>query len=162
MNETNKDSKEIAVILHNIRSAHNTGAILRTAEGAGVKTVYMTGYTPTPSDRFGRPRNDMAKASLGAEHMVRWESRATLTPLIRKLKNEGWTIVGVEQSARSVDYRSFHAPGNTVFIFGNEVRGLSKKILDLCDRVVEIPMHGRKESLNVSVSAGIILFSARR
>lgn len=161
MNTGNKQVGEVIVMLHNIRSVHNVGAILRTAEAVGASAVYMTGYTPTPKDRFGRPRSDMAKASLGAEHMVRWKSRATLAPLLSKLKNEGWTIVGVEQSAHSLDYRSFRAPAKTVFIFGNEVKGLSKKIMDACDAVLEIPMYGRKESLNVSVTAGIILFSAR-
>ena len=163
--------REIAVLLHNIRSTHNVGSIFRTADAAGVSRLYLSGYTPTPTDRFGRVRKDIAKTALGAEKTLPWEYHKSPTALIKRLsaqggpssggKKEGWNVVGIEQSPRSVDYREFKVKKPTLFILGNEVSGVPKKILDVCDAVVEIPMHGKKESLNVSVAAGIILFSVR-
>lgn len=149
-----------AVLLHNVRSAHNVGAIFRTAEAAGAERVFLSGYSPTPFDRFGRPRSDVSKAALGAEKFLAWEYAGKPATLLRRLRAEGWCVVGVEQDARAVDYRSYRENKPTLFIFGNEVRGLSKQLRDACDSIVEIPMRGRKESLNVSVAAGIVLFGA--
>jgi len=150
---------EIAVLLHNIRSTHNVGSIFRTADGAGVSLMYLSGYTPMPLDRFGRVQKDIAKVALGAEKFIPWEYFKTPAKLIARLKKDGWTIVGVEQDKRSLDYKKFKPKNKTLFIFGNEVEGISKSLLAKCDVVVEIPMSGKKESLNVSVAAGIILFS---
>lgn len=150
---------DIALLLHNIRSTHNVGSIFRTADAAGVSHVYLTGYTPAPTDRFGRMQKDIAKTALGAEKSVRWTHVPSAALQIAKLRREGWHIVGVEQDVRARDHRSFRRSAQTVFIFGNEVRGLSKSLLSLCDELIEIPMHGKKESLNVSVAAGVILFS---
>ena len=149
---------EVAVLLHNIRSTHNVGSIFRTADAAGISRVYLTGYTPTPTDRFGRVRKDIAKTALGAEKFLPWEHHVSASRLITKLKKEGWSIVGVEQDARARDYRAFKPKGNTVFILGNEVLGISKDVRKKCDALIEIPMRGKKESLNVSVAAGIILY----
>ncbi|MDP2649101.1 MAG: TrmH family RNA methyltransferase [bacterium] len=151
-----------AVLLHNIRSAHNVGAIFRTADAAGVSHVYITGYTPSPIDRFGRTSSAIAKTALGAESSTQWEHRASAAKLIAGLRADGWRVVGVEQDARSQDYRALRVRDKTLFVFGNEVRGLSKPLRDSCDELVEIPMHGEKESLNVSVAAGVILFSCAR
>lgn len=151
----------VAVLLHNIRSTHNVGSIFRTADAAGASRVYLTGYTPTPTDRFGRARKDIAKTALGAEKSLPWEQHASPSRLISKLKKEGWHIVGVEQDVQARDYRTFQARGNTVFVLGNEVLGIPKGVRKKCDALIEIPMHGEKESLNVSVAAGIILFSVR-
>ena len=151
--------KEIAVLLHNVRSAHNVGSIFRTADAAGVSKIYLTGHTCAPLDRFGRIRKEIAKTALGAEKYVSWEHHASPTRLISRLKKEGWDIVGIEQDAHARDYRVFKIKNRTVFVFGNEVRGLSKDLRKKCDALVEIPMHGKKESLNVSVVAGIVLFS---
>lgn len=152
---------EVAVLLHNVRSAHNVGAIFRTADAAGVSKIFLSGYTPTPEDRFGRVQKDIAKAALGAEGFVPSEYAKTPQTLIRRLKKEGWRIVGVEQDKRSRDYRRLSRSAKTLFVFGNEVRGLSPALRSLCDELIEIPMHGKKESLNVSVAAGIILFSVQ-
>lgn len=154
--------KQIAVMLHNVRSAHNVGSIFRTADAAGVAKIYLTGYTPAPLDRYDRTRKDIAKAALGAERYVPWEASRSPAEVIRHLKKEKWTIVGVEQDKRASDYRRFRAKGKTVFVFGNEVRGVPRTLRTLCDTLIEIPMHGTKESLNVSVAAGIILFSTVR
>jgi 23S rRNA (guanosine2251-2'-O)-methyltransferase len=152
---------QIAVLLHNVRSAHNVGSIFRTADAAGTAKVYLSGYTPTPLDRFGRPQKDIAKTALGAEKTLEWEYAKSPTALFKRLRKEGWNIVGVEQDPRAKNYSLIRANKRIVFIFGNEVRGLSKTLRDACDLLIEIPMHGKKESLNVSVTAGIILFSVR-
>lgn len=149
---------EIAVLLHNIRSTHNVGSIFRTSDAAGVSTVFFSGYTPIPIDRFGRPQKDIAKTALGAENTIPWKYFKTPQKLISNLKKEGWTVVGVEQDKRAIDYRTFRPAGKMLFIFGNEVLGISPGLRKLCDSILEIPMHGKKESLNVSVAAGIILF----
>ena len=152
---------DVAVLLHNVRSAHNVGSIFRTADAAGVARIYLSGYTPRPRDRFGRAQKEIAKTALGAEHSMSWEYCYAPAPLITRLKRSEWNIVGVEQDADSIDYRTLVPRTPTLFIFGNEVRGLSKGLRSLCDTLIEIPMHGKKESLNVAVAAGIVLFSAR-
>jgi 23S rRNA (guanosine2251-2'-O)-methyltransferase len=151
--------QEVAVLLHNIRSAHNVGSVFRTADASGVRHIYLTGFTPAPVDRFKRAQKDIAKTALGAEKTVSWEYHKT-PKIIEKLKSAGWRIIGVEQDIRSSDYRLIAIAKPTLFIFGNEVKGLSRTLRDKCDNLVEIPMRGTKESLNVSVAAGIILFSA--
>jgi 23S rRNA (guanosine2251-2'-O)-methyltransferase len=153
-----KETGKIALLLHNIRSAHNVGAIFRTADAVGASMVYLSGYTPTPIDRFGRTSKEIGKTALGGELSIAWEYEKSPTTLISRLKKEGWQIVGVEQDARSIDYRAFKAKGPTLVIMGNEVLGVSKALREKCDTLVEIPMRGEKESLNVSVAAGIILF----
>ena len=150
-----------AVLLHNIRSAHNVGSIFRTSDGAGVMQMYLSGYTPTPLDRFNRPLKEITKTALGAELSLPWQYLKSPTNLIKRLKREGWRIVGIEQDARAHDYRAFKISQPTLYLFGNEVRGISPQLRTLCDELLEIPMHGKKESLNVSVSAGIALFQTR-
>lgn len=147
------------LILHNIRSVLNVGAIFRTADCAGIQKIFLTGYTPQPVDRFGRERSDFHKASLGAEKFIEWEYSKNISSVLKNLKKEdGVQLVAIEQDKRAQDYKHYKPKGNTAFILGNEVRGLSKQILDKCDAVVEIPLRGKKESLNVSVTAGIALF----
>lgn len=148
----------ISLILHDIRSAHNVGAIFRTAEGAGVRKIYLTGYTPTPVDNFGRVNKEIAKTALGAEKILAWEKTEDIFKLLDKLKKESTQIVALEQAADSVDYRKIKLNNDAAVIVGNEVTGIEPKVLDLCDVVAEIPMHGEKESLNVSVATGIALF----
>jgi tRNA G18 (ribose-2'-O)-methylase SpoU len=150
---------EKAVLMHNIRSAHNVGAIFRTCDGAGVTKVYLSGYTPTPVDRFGRPQKDIAKTALGAERSIPWEYHAHPGKLLRTLKQSGTRIIGLEQDPRALPYKEVRAEGDALLILGNEVRGVSKQLRELCDTLIEIPMHGRKESLNVSVAAGIALYA---
>ena len=157
--------QKIAILLHDIRSIHNVGSIFRTADGLGVAKIYLSGYSPLPVDRFGRKRSDLAKVALGAEDTVPWEQVESPTRLIERLKKENYKIVALEQSENSVDYTKVgdDTTGNkkTLVIFGNEVGGVSKEILDLADVIAEIPMRGEKESLNVSVAAGIFLARLR-
>ena len=152
-------NKEVAVLLPDIRSAHNVGAIFRTADAAGLKKIYLSGYTPTPVDRFGRMSKEIGKTALGGELSIEWDYQESADTIISKLKADGWQIVGVEQDSRSIDYRTFEAAGKILIIMGNEVEGISKDLLDQCDVIIEIPMRGIKESLNVSVATGIVLFS---
>lgn len=153
---------ETAILLHNIRSAHNVGSIFRTADAAGVTKIFLTGYTPTPLDRFGRAQKDIAKTALGAEKHIAWEYAKTPKRILKNAKKDGFVIVGAEQDARAMEYRSFKVEASTLFLFGSEVRGLSRSLRESCDVLLEIPMRGKKESLNVSVAAGIVLFSALR
>ena len=150
--------KEIRLILDNIRSVHNVGSIFRTAETAGVKTVYCLGTTPLPVDRFGQKRKDFVKVSLGAEDLVKWEYQKTGGLLVKKLKKEGFKIIALEQAENSVDYRKIKNAGKIALIVGNEVGGVSKSLLKLSDEVAEIPMRGKKESLNVAVATGVMVF----
>ncbi len=150
--------KGIYIILHNIRSTHNVGSIFRTAEACGVSKIFLSGYTPTPVDNFGREVKAISKTALGAEENIPWEYFPQPNQIIKQLKKGGFQIVGVEQSKKSVDYKKVKINSPTVFIFGNEVRGISKQLLSQCDIVAEIPMLGEKESLNVSVAVGVALF----
>jgi len=151
--------KENVLILDNIRSVENVGAIFRTADAVGIDKIYLTGYTPTPLDRFGRKRGDLAKSALGAEEFVKWEQKKSILALLTKLKKENFQIIGIEQDEKSVDYRKVKLKEKNAFVIGTEVAGISKNILAKCDVIAEIPMYGKKESLNVSVATGIVLFN---
>jgi tRNA G18 (ribose-2'-O)-methylase SpoU len=146
------------LILENIRSAQNVGALFRTADAAGVSKIYLVGYTPDPVDRFLRPRSDIAKAALGAEKTIPWEHAKTISPLLKKLAKDGFQIISIEQSETSIDYKKIKTTGKVAFILGNEVDGVSKTALANSHYIAEIPMKGEKESLNVSVAGGIALF----
>lgn len=146
------------LILHDIRSAQNVGSLFRTSDAIGISKIYLSSITPSPVDRFGRDRNDIAKTALGAQKNIPWESYNDITSLIKKCKERGYFVVAIEQSSRSIDYKKIETKEKMVFILGNEVSGLSKDILTEVDVVAEIPMVGKKESLNVSVAGGIILF----
>lgn len=149
---------QVDVILYNIRSTHNVGSIFRTADGAGVRRVWLVGTTPAPIDRFGRKRADIAKVALGAEETVPWEHVDDMGALIGKLRQEGMQVVAVEQDPRSVPYHTYRPQGPTALVLGAEVEGLPQEVLDQCDAIIEIPMRGSKESLNVSVAAGVVLY----
>lgn len=146
------------LILHNIRSVENVGAMFRTADAAGIGKIYLTGYTPAPLDRFGRKRKDLAKSALGAEEFVAWESKKNLPAFLRSLKSGGYFVIGVEQDEKSIDYKKVKPKNKNAFIVGAEVEGLPKSILKKCDVIAEIPMRGKKESLNVATACGIALF----
>ncbi len=151
----------VTVMLDNIRSAHNVGSIFRTADGAGVEKLYLIGTTPAPVDRFGRTVAEIEKTSLGAANMVPWEyvENGSVIEVVAKLKAEGFVIVVVEQTSSSILLDDFSPPENACYVFGNEVEGVGEELLKLADQVVEIPMKGQKESLNVSVAAGVVLFN---
>lgn len=149
---------KVALLLHNIRSAYNVGSIFRTADAAGVPHIYLSGHTPTPTDSFGRARKDIAKVALGAERSVPWTYGKNPHRFIAALREEGYEIVALEQDERSVEYYSFKTRKPVLLIVGNEVRGVSPALRAKSDSIIEIPMRGKKESLNVSVATGVALF----
>ncbi len=151
------------VVLDNIRSLHNVGSIFRTADALGIEKIYLSGITPEPVDRYGRVRKPLAKVSLGAERFVAWEKIRASLSAIKSLKRGGFKIFALEQSLKAVSYFRFKAAENTqwpltALVVGNEVTGLPLAILKQCDKVLEIPMSGRKESLNVAVAFGVVGF----
>lgn len=150
--------KTVYIILHNVRSVYNVGSAFRTADALGIDKVFLTGYTPTPLDRFNQPRKDLAKVALGAEKTLAWEYVKNPAILIECLKREGVQCIAIEQSEKSVDYKKVRPKYPVAFLFGNEVSGVSKSLLSKMDVIAEIPMSGKKESLNVSVSLGVALF----
>lgn len=156
----NDHQKETIVVLTDIRSAFNVGSIFRTSDALDISKLILCGTTPTPRDRFGRLREDISKVSLGAEINVDWEYFPKSLWVIKQLKKEGFKIVCIEQSNKSVDYKKikFTKGSKVAFVIGNEVDGVSKSILKLADKVAEIPMLGSKESLNVSVAFGVAMF----
>lgn len=151
-------NQDTILILHNIRSNHNVGSIFRTSDAVGVRKIFLTGYTPAPIDRFGREVKEIAKTALGAEKTIPWVKEKNVKKVLTGLREEKYKIIAIEQSRNSVDYKKIKKGKQMAFVFGNEVTGLENQILKLCDKVAEIPMNGDKESLNVSVAAGVSLF----
>lgn len=162
---------ELVLIIHNVRSAHNVGALFRTADGAGVAKIFLTGYTPRPyvpekSISGGRRQHifitkaekELAKTALGAEESMEWTSAISLNKVVAALREKKYTIVGLEQSIKSTNYRRYVPVSSVALIVGNEVRGLDRRVLKECDVILEIPMHGQKNSLNVAVATGIALY----
>ena len=161
MNSTSNQHSLIYVLLHNIRSAHNVGSIFRTADALAVSRIFITGYTPTPFDRFGRPVKEIAKTALGAELSIPWEYAKKPDRFLRSMKDIRVEIVGIEQDDRALnykDYKEVNSEQGVLIVVGNEVRGMSKGLRGRCDTLVEIPMYGKKESLNVGVAFGVVLF----
>lgn len=146
------------IILEDIRSAYNVGAIFRTADAAGVAKVFLVGYTPAPIDRFGRVQPEIEKTSLSASATMPWEQVATTKEIIERLQGDGVTVVAVELAQGSVPLKDFKEPEQVAYIVGNEVKGVTPETLAAADVIVELPMLGQKESLNVSVTAGIVLY----
>jgi len=149
----------LMVCLHNIRSMHNVGSAFRSADAFAVSKLLLTGYTPHP------PRIEISKTALGADEWVEWEHQSDALATFERYKEDGWTLVAVEQTVRSVPMPAgipdprLH---KVMLIFGNEVLGLDEEVIALCDHVADIPQYGKKHSLNVSVSIGIALFAAHQ
>jgi len=159
-----KKNNDRVGILFDIRSVHNVGSIFRTADGAGFSKLFLCGITPTPLDRMGKILPEFAKTALRAEENVLWEHNKSVTRVVSKLKKEGYWIYAIEQSKDSIPYNKI--PQNKkkkkiALVLGNEVTGIPKKILDQCDGILEIPMSGKKESLNVSVAFGIVAYECK-
>lgn len=156
--------RDVVLIAHNIRSAHNVGAFFRTCDGFGVSKILLTGYTPYPTfvgdtrlphfaDKITR---QIHKTALGAETTVAFEQHDL--PPIDTLKQQGYALIGLEQDERSVPLDTFSSPDKIALLLGNEIDGIYPEYRDQCDTLIEIPMHGNKESFNVSVAAGIALY----
>jgi tRNA G18 (ribose-2'-O)-methylase SpoU len=155
-------NKKLFLILNDIRSAYNVGAIFRTADGAGVSKIYLTGYTPCPPDKnkLHKTQADkmIEKTALGAERNVAWEKYESTENLIEKLRVKKIKIISLEKTKNSKDIKKFKPSFPVAMILGNEVEGVPKSILKKCDDIISIPMRGKKESLNVSVAAGIAMY----
>jgi len=154
-----------SVVLHDVRSAHNVGSIFRTADAGGAEKIYCCGITPAPFDRLKNLREDFAKVALGAHDFVPWERADDTVATIEKLKSEGYKIFAIEQAEDAVPYFGV-PPGEFderpfALVLGNEVEGLPDDILKRADRTIEIPMFGKKESLNVAVAFGVVAFGLR-
>lgn len=153
------------LILHNVRSAYNVGAIFRTADGVGVSHIYLSGYTPTPPDGSRpfttKPERMVIKTALGAHTTVAWSHHATFEDVVAIVRAVDARIVALEQTPQSVDYRTYRPDGPTALVLGNEPVGIDPAHVALCDVAIDIPMYGQKTSLNVSVAAGIALYALR-
>lgn len=145
-------SCELHLLAHNIRSAENIGSILRTADSLGVAKVWIVGYSPTPEHR------KVSKTALGAQESVPWEQEIDIVVLVKRLRDQGFRIVGLELDERSQDLSAYRVMEKTALLLGNEVEGISPSLRDMCDDLIQIQQKGKKESLNVSVATGIAAY----
>jgi 23S rRNA (guanosine2251-2'-O)-methyltransferase len=161
--------KQLILIAHNLRSAHNVGSLLRTAEGLGVDKVYLTGYTPYPlhADDKRLPHlatkinKQISKTALGAETSQSWQHLDEVDGLIKELKQNGCLVTALEQAPDTTKLTDFKAPDKIALIVGREVEGVEPEVLAVCDQVLEIPMFGKKESFNVAQATAMALYHLR-
>ena len=148
----------IVVVLDNIRSMNNVGSIFRTCDAFNIEKLHLCGITACP------PHKEITKTALGATESVDWEYTEDVEQLVRRLKEEGYAILIVEQVDKSqkLDQFSFKQYGKVALIVGNEVFGVDDRLLPLCDAAIEIPQFGTKHSLNVTIAAGIVIWEAAR
>src|SRR3989344_4313591 len=144
------------VVLDNIRSGHNVGSVFRTSDAFGVDKIYLCGITPSITHK------EVKKTALGAELTVPSEHVYSLIKLIKKLKHQGFKIYALEQHKKSIKLGIFKPHYPCVLVVGNEVNWVNKKLLKIVDKIIEMPMIGKKESLNVSVAYGITLYQILR
>lgn len=145
--------KPFELVLVNVRSRFNVGAMFRTADAVGITKIHLCGYTPGP------PHKDISKVALGAERIVAYMRHRSTSSFLRTMKKRGFVLAAVERSGRSIPYHTFQRPKKPIaLIMGNEVEGLPKSILQRCDVCLEIPMRGKKESLNVGIAFGIVAY----
>lgn len=146
----------VAIVLDNIRSANNVGSVFRTSDAYRVAKIYLCGITACP------PNKDIHKTALGAEDTVAWEYCERTEDAVAKLREDEYRIFAIEQAQNSIDLRDFEPEDEYqyAFILGNEVKGVSQEVIGLSDGVIELPQFGTKHSLNISVTAGIIIWDA--
>ena len=145
----------VTIVLDNVRSEMNVGSVFRTADAFRIEQIYLCGITPQP------PKAEIHKTALGAEESVDWQYFSTTLAAVEKLKQDGYTICSIEQVHDSVRLDRFSVNGmqKIAIVFGNEVKGVQQEVVDMCDGCIEIPQFGTKHSMNVSVTAGIIIWS---
>lgn len=145
----------LVVVLDNVRSLYNVGSIFRTCDAFRLEAICLCGITATP------PHNEIHKTALGAEDSVAWSYHASAIEAVEQLKSRGYTVVAVEQAEGSVK-APIELPdedtGKYALVLGNEVKGVAQEVVDLCDECLEIPQYGTKHSMNVSVTAGIVIW----
>lgn len=160
---------EIILLLNDIRSTHNVGSLLRTAECMGVNKVIFTGYTPYPqadNDKrlphiVRKLNKDIAKTALGTETMISWKNENDITSVIKDLRDKNYQIIALEQNPRSIPLSNLEPADKVALLIGSEVEGVDPPLLALCDTIVEIPQYGKKESLNVVQATAIALYALR-
>jgi 23S rRNA (guanosine2251-2'-O)-methyltransferase len=152
------DKIPVTVVLDNIRSQHNIGSIFRTADAFRIECIHLCGITATP------PNREIQKTALGATESVEWSYFSSTLRSINELKEKGYVIIAVEQAVESIDIAEFqvYKSDKIAIVFGNEVNGVSDEVMMICDKCIEIPQFGTKHSLNVSVSAGIVIWEIFR
>ena len=147
----------IIVLLDDVRSLNNIGSIFRTCDAMGVKKMYLCGITAQP------PHREIRKTAIGASKSVDWEYEKDASKIVTKYRELGYEIIGVEQTSKSVSLENYQLNNKqTLLIFGNEINGVSQKLIDLCDLSLEIPQCGTKHSMNISVSVGIVLWNLKK
>lgn len=148
------EKTKVVVLLDNVRSLHNVGSIFRSCDAFAVETLYLCGFTGTP------PNKEINKTALGATESVHWKHESHIFSLIAFLKQNDYTICAVEQTQQAVQLHHFTIESNKKYalIFGNEVDGVQQNVIDECDTVIEIAQGGTKHSLNIAVSAGVVLW----
>lgn len=161
--------RNLILVAHNLRSTHNVGSLLRTADGLGISTVFLTGYTPYPQGDNDIRLPHLArkltlqihKTALGAEESVDWKYIENINEVIADLKSSGYSICVLEQTSRSVPLPKYHPPKQVAIIIGREVEGVEIAVQRQADKILEIPMLGQKESYNVSQAAAMALYHCR-
>lgn len=161
--------RNIAVIAHDIRSIHNIGSLMRTCEGMGVDTLYITGYSPYPKtlDDTRLPhisekiQKSLDKTALGSDKMLTWKHYDSITKLITNLKGKGYVLCGLEQTSNAIQLPDYIPPSKVALLLGREVEGIDDELIALCDETIVIPMFGKKESFNVVQAAAIALYHIR-
>lgn len=145
----------VVVVLDNVRSVLNVGSVFRTADAFRVSGLHLCGVTATP------PGKEMNKTALGATESVNWTHFKDTVDSLKKLKNQGYVILAIEQVTGALSLEKYDfADKKVALVFGNEVKGVAQECLELCDGAIEIPQFGTKHSLNISVSAGIAIWQA--
>jgi 23S rRNA (guanosine2251-2'-O)-methyltransferase len=147
----------VCVLLNSIRSNYNVGAIFRTSDGAMIEKLFLCGYTPCP------PKKEVLKTALGSTDSVKWEYAKDAKTVISQLKNNGIQICALELTDKSIPYHQIKSDDFPIcLVVGNEITGVSQELLDLCDKSIEIPQYGIKQSLNVAVAYGVAIFELRK
>ena len=147
----------ITIVLDNVRSALNVGSVFRTSDAFLIENIILCGITATP------PNKEIRKAALGASDSVNWEFQENTIDAVTNLKNNGYHIIGVEQADKSSKLNDFTVANKPIaIVMGNEVKGVSQKVIDICDEVMEIPQFGTKHSLNIAVTTGIVIWELWR
>jgi tRNA G18 (ribose-2'-O)-methylase SpoU len=160
------DMKEIVLVAHNLRSSHNVGSLLRTAEGLGVKKVYLTGYSPYPISKddarlphiASKTNKQIIKTALGAEESINWEHREEIGDVIKTLRAGNYVVAALEQAPDAANLMGYKVPKKIAIVVGRETEGIEPEVLALTDLRLEIPMFGKKESFNVVQAAAMALF----
>lgn len=154
----NSEKSPFVLVLDNVRSQSNVGSIFRTADAFLVKAIYLCGITATP------PHREIQKTALGATESVEWKHYGNTSDAVTELRNEGYMIIGIEQTEGSVELQNMEIVNGEKYalIFGHEVDGVDQEIINLCDACVEIPQFGTKHSFNIAISVGIVLWELNK